>query len=90
MATANDPKRFGLTPVSTTCDYCESKIVTKTQFVEGALTYLLVAGFCFTGLICGCCLLPFYWNGCKDIIHSCPVCGSSVGHYNRLCPASAS
>ena len=48
-ATANDPKRFGLTPVSTTCDYCESKIITKTQFVEGALTYLLVAGFCFTG-----------------------------------------
>ena len=45
----DDPKRFGLRPVSTTCRYCESKIITNTQYVEGALTYMLVAGFCLTG-----------------------------------------
>ena len=45
----DDPKRYGLRPVSTVCQYCESKIITNTQFVEGALTYLLVAGFCLTG-----------------------------------------
>lgn len=45
----DDSKRYGLRPVSTTCHYCQSKIVTKIEFVEGALTYLLVTGFCLTG-----------------------------------------
>eukprot|EP00794_Sanderia_malayensis_P010801 gene10801-11955_t len=83
-----DPRRFGLRPVSTTCCYCQSRITTNTQFVEGALTYMLVAGICMTGLVCGCCLLPFYWDNCKDLIHSCPVCGASLGYYNRVCPTT--
>ncbi|XP_052403200.1 lipopolysaccharide-induced tumor necrosis factor-alpha factor isoform X2 [Carassius gibelio] len=34
-------------------------------------------------LICGCCLIPFFVSGFKDVHHSCPYCHKHLGIYTR-------
>ena len=40
---------FGETPVGTTCSYCQNKIITKTEYVDGTLTYLAASIICGLG-----------------------------------------
>ena len=40
---------FGETPVGTTCLYCQNKIVTKTEYVDGTLTYIAASVICGLG-----------------------------------------
>ena len=40
---------FGETAVGTTCSYCQNKIVTKTEYVDGTLTYLAASVICGLG-----------------------------------------
>lgn len=32
----------------------------------------------------GCCLIPFYVDRCKDVVHSCPNCEQVLGRYDRI------
>jgi hypothetical protein len=40
---------FGEVPVGTTCSYCQNKIVTKAEYVDGTLTYLAASIICGMG-----------------------------------------
>ncbi|XP_065921914.1 lipopolysaccharide-induced tumor necrosis factor-alpha factor homolog [Magallana gigas] len=82
---------FRDTPISMACPNCHDPIITKISFVTGSMTWiicriLLVFGYCNIVLVydrcrLGCCLIPFYLEGCKDCVHTCPKCHKVVGKY---------
>jgi len=66
------------------CPHCNENIHTKTNYSSGLLTWLISGGCAFLGLICGCCLIPFYMDDCKDVEHYCPKCNGFLGVYKRI------
>ncbi|XP_068687660.1 LITAF domain-containing protein-like [Montipora capricornis] len=71
-------------PVPMTCPNCRATIVTSTDYVTGTLTWLACLGLCVVGCDAGCCLIPFCVDSMKDVIHTCPSCGTQVGVYRRM------
>ena len=59
--------------------------VVHNNFFSSGLMVYLIYNFCIYSCWLGCCLIPFYIQSCKDVLHLCPYCGSAVGRYNRLC-----
>lgn len=75
---------FHESPVATTCPNCGAAIVTATSYVTGTLTWLACLGLCVIGCDAGCCLIPFCVDSMKDVIHTCPSCGTQVGVFRRM------
>lgn len=70
-------------PVYITCPYCNEKIVTRTSFKSGKYTYWTSACLCI--FQCYCCMwIPFIMDGLKNVVHTCPKCGSKLGEYTRF------
>ncbi|XP_032218547.2 lipopolysaccharide-induced tumor necrosis factor-alpha factor homolog [Nematostella vectensis] len=70
-------------PVYTTCPFCQEKIVTRTSFKSGKYTYWTSACLCI--FQCYCCVwIPFILDGLKNVVHTCPKCGSKIAEYSRL------
>ncbi|KAH9417611.1 hypothetical protein DERP_010425 [Dermatophagoides pteronyssinus] len=69
-------------PIEIDCPECKNKTMTRTQQVNGQLTYLICV-LCTLGCWCG--LLPMIIDDFKDIKHNCSNCGAIIGtHYLRL------
>lgn len=71
-------------PVRTTCPNCRANILTQLKYDSGLAAWLIAAGLCFFGLGCGCCLIPFCVDACKDVEHYCPNCRTLIGRYKRI------
>ncbi|CAH8634985.1 unnamed protein product [Heterobilharzia americana] len=71
-------------PVHLKCPSCRKEISTTLEYHNGLLTYLACVGIFFVGGSCGCCLIPFCVNACKDVDHKCPSCKTYVGSYRIL------
>ncbi|XP_002739648.1 lipopolysaccharide-induced tumor necrosis factor-alpha factor homolog [Saccoglossus kowalevskii] len=75
---------FRDTPLATHCHVCQTNVITKIKHDEGLLTWLIAGTLCLFGCWCGCCLIPFCIDECKNVVHSCPNCNHVVGIYKRL------
>ncbi|XP_060065513.1 cell death-inducing p53-target protein 1 homolog [Ylistrum balloti] len=69
--------------VRCTCPHCRAYIMTSTNYTTGNMAWLFFLILFFLG-IWPCCLIPFFANGFKDVVHTCPNCGCVVGRFNRM------
>lgn len=74
---------YGDEPMTVMCAHCNERVITRTEFRAGALTYLSAFGLAFF-VWCGCCLVPCCIDSCKDVHHFCPNCNAQVGVFKRL------
>ncbi|XP_052232076.1 LITAF domain-containing protein-like isoform X2 [Dreissena polymorpha] len=74
---------FRDTPVRIQCQYCQAEVFTATHHENGAVTWLACLGIMLV-LPLGCCLIPFFIDGTKDVVHTCPNCYQEVGKWSRL------
>ncbi|CAH8602219.1 unnamed protein product [Dicrocoelium dendriticum] len=65
------------------CPVCHQQCITKVEFQNGALTWGLCVLITIFGGICGCCIIPFHCDSCKDATHSCPQCGTIITTVKR-------
>uniref|UniRef100_A0A915CZN3 LITAF domain-containing protein n=1 Tax=Ditylenchus dipsaci TaxID=166011 RepID=A0A915CZN3_9BILA len=80
----NSHKKFGCSPVTTTCYRCNQVILSKVRYSAGLLTWILFVVCLFTGCWLGCCLIPFCLKTCSDCDHYCPHCQSHLANCRRL------
>ncbi|NXS98139.1 LITAF factor, partial [Jacana jacana] len=83
-AYGQQPVEFNIYPVLMCCPFCNQMIVTDLSYDPGVLTWLSCGLLCLLGCIAGCCLIPFFIDTLRDVIHSCPKCGARVGTYKRI------
>lgn len=73
---------FGPDPMQVTCGNCHMTVTTTTTWQNGGCACLAVFIVC---ILCWPCFwLPLVMNSCKDVIHTCPSCGSMLGRYSKL------
>nr|ALG36747.1 lipopolysaccharide-induced tumor necrosis factor-alpha factor 3 [Brachionus koreanus] len=78
------PMRLGDNSTQLMCPNCRANVLTVVKRESGLLTWLLGASICFLGFGCGCCLIPFCINSCKDSEHYCPNCKFMIGKNKKL------
>mmetsp|Transcript_53028 Transcript_53028/g.47660 ORF Transcript_53028/g.47660 Transcript_53028/m.47660 type:complete len:173 (+) Transcript_53028:91-609(+) len=74
-----NPKHMPRGPTTALCAKCQTNVTTQTRMEDGCGTWLICGGICLAGFWCGCCLIPFCMDDCKDVIHTCTRCGTVVG-----------
>ncbi|XP_061737312.1 lipopolysaccharide-induced tumor necrosis factor-alpha factor homolog isoform X2 [Nerophis ophidion] len=70
-------------PGQVTCINCHTHGITRTRYINGALTWVIagVLGFfCFWP----CLFIPFCLNTCKDVEHSCSTCGTVLHIHKQM------
>ncbi|KAG5443815.1 Lipopolysaccharide-induced tumor necrosis factor-alpha factor [Clonorchis sinensis] len=75
---------LGFTAGTTFCVYCQKSVITNVSYTPGSLTYLLCVVIFLLGGCLGCCFIPFCCNDCEDAVHTCPVCGTTLGVRTRM------
>ncbi|CAF0906713.1 unnamed protein product [Brachionus calyciflorus] len=78
------PIRLGDHPTQTVCPNCRANVSTNIKYETGLITWLIAGALCFFGLGCGCCLIPFCVDSCKDVEHFCPNCRYMIGRNRKL------
>ncbi|XP_045921510.1 lipopolysaccharide-induced tumor necrosis factor-alpha factor homolog isoform X1 [Micropterus dolomieu] len=75
---------LGDVPTVTTCKNCGQRIETRVVYQSGILAWI-ICGLCLVfGLWCGCCVIPFFVDRCKDAHHYCSKCNVSLGIHKRM------
>lgn len=73
-----DVKQLPRHSSQTQCPFCHQYVTTEVMTKAGSVTYLV----CFISVVfccvAGCCLIPFFVDSCKDVIHKCPKCRSNI------------
>ncbi|XP_033746167.1 lipopolysaccharide-induced tumor necrosis factor-alpha factor homolog [Pecten maximus] len=82
--TSKTAEVFEHVTVNTKCPKCESHCMTKIQYESGNLTWNLCFIVALSGLVLGCCLLPFCLDTAKDVLHICPNCSYTIARYNKM------
>lgn len=75
---------MGDVPAHMTCPNCHNQIVTSTTHETGTMTWVACLVLCFVGCDLGCCLIPFCIDSCKDTVHHCPSCRTTLGRKNKM------
>ncbi len=58
---------------------CNRPVDSKVTYESGSGAYLSGGLIALVGLWMGCCLIPCMVDDCKDAVHNCSACGSSIG-----------
>ncbi|KAL1005225.1 hypothetical protein UPYG_G00056320 [Umbra pygmaea] len=64
----------GNAPCVIECTNCHQPITTVVTYKSGSTAWTMCLVFTLIGFICGCCLIPFMMQDCKDAHHRCPNC----------------
>nr|XP_020478438.1 lipopolysaccharide-induced tumor necrosis factor-alpha factor homolog isoform X3 [Monopterus albus] len=72
-------------PALTTCHSCQTQVTTQVTYRAGTYAWLMCLVFLFCGLLCGCCLIPFFIKCFKDVYHTCPRCRMVLYVHRRTC-----
>jgi lipopolysaccharide-induced tumor necrosis factor-alpha factor len=75
---------FARTPVQCTCPNCRSMVITRVEYSNGLLTWLLCLFLVIFGCWLGCCLIPFCVTDLQNVQHHCPNCNAFIGEYRPL------
>ncbi|XP_053195796.1 lipopolysaccharide-induced tumor necrosis factor-alpha factor homolog [Scomber japonicus] len=65
------------------CPHCHQVVTTKVTYQPGKSAWCACVLFTMIGLVCGCCLIPFFAHGMQDVHHSCPQCGKHLHIFMR-------
>ncbi|KAL4624492.1 hypothetical protein GN956_G17448 [Arapaima gigas] len=76
-------------PCSTTCTNCHQRITARVTYKPGIFSWVICVVFVIFGLICGCCLIPFFVESFQDAHHSCPLCSAHLHHSFNITFAAA-
>ncbi|KAI1896030.1 hypothetical protein AGOR_G00090600 [Albula goreensis] len=68
----------------TQCPSCEGYVSTEIFYRVGSATWLLCFVATILGCVAGCCVMPFCFEGTKDIGHRCPKCQKEIHVIQRL------
>lgn len=63
--------------ITVTCQHCNNNVQTRVDHQVGTGTYCASAAMCL--ICCPLAWIPCVVDGCKDVVHYCPNCGSSIG-----------
>ena len=74
--------RFQKVPAMVCCSACGAQVVTCIEYRVGSMNWALAGLLCALGCHLGCCLVPFFINSLKDVIHLCPLCRAQLGKYS--------
>ena len=72
---------LGRSPVHCTCANCRSTIITRVQYTNGLLAWLVCFLLFIFGCWLGCCLIPFCVSDLQNIQHYCPNCNAFIGEF---------
>ncbi|KAJ8391838.1 hypothetical protein AAFF_G00084540 [Aldrovandia affinis] len=75
---------YGDQPVQAHCPVCLRLVVSRLEHNSGTMAWLTCAGLFIFGCVYGCCLIPFFMDGLKDVTHYCPHCDNVLAVYKRL------
>ena len=75
----SNPRHMPRNPTTAMCTKCQANVQTETTLEAGLGTWAICCGIFLVGCQCGCCLIPFCIDDCKDVIHTCSRCGTEVG-----------
>lgn len=56
------------------CAYCKKEIVTEISYKNNSKTFWSAVGIFLMGGVCGCFMLPYMTDTCKDIVARCSKC----------------
>merc|ERR1711879_91177 len=84
VAMGNQPKAvletgFGDMPQQHQCQWCNAVGMTRVVSEVSGGTHLACLGICCLGCECGCCLIPYCVDACKEKKHFCTSCNQMVG-----------
>lgn len=71
-------------PTSTKCQYCNQEVISHPEARPGGMTWLICLFIALIGFPCGCCLIPFCIDDCKNFHHKCPNCQKVMYVYSPL------
>ncbi|XP_048103748.1 lipopolysaccharide-induced tumor necrosis factor-alpha factor homolog [Alosa alosa] len=75
---------LGDVPTMTTCRNCGEKVQTRVVYHSGAFAWL-ICGLCLLfGHVCGCCVIPFFVDSCKDAHHFCSKRNVNLSIHKRM------
>ncbi|CAM4347013.1 unnamed protein product [Leuciscus chuanchicus] len=73
-----DVKQLPRHSSKTQCPFCRQYVTTEVTSKAGSVTYLVCCISMVLGCVAGCCLIPFFVDSCKDVVHKCPKCRSNI------------
>jgi len=65
-------------PMQFTCQWCGQPGQTIVRNEVSLGTHIAAGALCLIGCGCGCCLIPYCTDGCKEAQHFCPTCNQKV------------
>ena len=68
-------------PAMANCTSCGIQVLTCTEYRVSSVNWALAGLLCAFGCHLGCCVVPFFLNSFKDVIHICPLCKTQLHEY---------
>ncbi|KAL7641527.1 UNVERIFIED_CONTAM: hypothetical protein RMT77_007398 [Armadillidium vulgare] len=70
---------LGPDSVRVTCPHCGADMSTTVIKDPSIAAYVSALVLFLVGCVCGCCLIPFCMDSCKNVEHRCAHCKKFVG-----------
>eukprot|EP00484_Ammonia_sp_Unknown_P019073 CAMPEP_0197030906 /NCGR_PEP_ID=MMETSP1384-20130603/10035_1 /TAXON_ID=29189 /ORGANISM="Ammonia sp." /LENGTH=133 /DNA_ID=CAMNT_0042460339 /DNA_START=104 /DNA_END=505 /DNA_ORIENTATION=- len=74
-----NPNFMPRSPTTAFCPRCQANVMTQCTIEPGLGTWAICGGIALAGFCCGCCLIPFCIDDCKDVHHYCSKCNTLIG-----------
>lgn len=62
------------------CAYCKRESLTEPSYKNSSKTFWSAVGIFLMGGVCGCFMLPYLTDSCKDIVMKCSKCHRELNY----------